>query len=82
MQRGGQLPHAGRVRAEPQQGARAAASWECRAEVEEVEPRQAGQQLRAPAEEEISQQQPHLHQHQHRQEADEHHPGGRQFLAE
>ena len=71
LQRGGQLPDAGRVRAEPQQGARAAASRECRAEVEEVEPGQA----------EISQQQPDLPPGQHQQDGDEHHPGGLAVLA-
>ena len=77
LQRGGQLPNAGRVRAEPQQGARAAASGKFRQEIQEVEPGQTGQQLRAPAEEEVSQQQPHFRPLQHLQQEDhEHYPGG------
>ena len=76
---GGQLPHAGWERAEPQQGARAAACGKFRQEIQEVEPGQTGQQLRATAEEEVSQQQPHLCSLQHLQQEDhEYYPVGRQ----
>ena len=44
-----------------------------------MEPGQTGQQLRATAEEEVSQQQPHLCSLQHLQQEDhEHYPGGQQ----
>ena len=44
-----------------------------------MEPGQTGQQLRATAEKEVSQQQPHLCSLQHLQQEDhEHYPGGRQ----